>query len=218
MTRWPAADYLAWTSNPTVHGFDDDTIGETTEVLADVLRSAKAMLPRRRFQIGPMTLGLRFNPNATTPEGRRASADPDPRQSGPIAAAWLAATAAGFIDEVVTTLSFFEPSGAKGLVDGAGRRTPSGHLLARLAALAGLDATVLRWEAAPRAAGILIETPAGKALCIAQARHETAILELPEGQWAQVEELTSEGFARRAGAPGRSVTLNGFAVTWVTEA
>ena len=73
-TDWPAgADYLTWTSTPTYHGSTDDTLGESVEPLPDILRTAKATWPGRRFQIGPHTLGMRFNPNAAAPDapGRR---------------------------------------------------------------------------------------------------------------------------------------------------
>ena len=194
MTSWPAADYLTWTSNPTVHGFDDDTIGETTEPLGDILRSARARFPVKRFQIGPMTLGLRFNPNATTPEGRRRASPPDIRQGGPIAAAWLGATLAGFHGADIAALSFYEPAGPKGLVDEGGRVTESGHLISRLARHPHRPATILRWAHAPRAAGILLEGGEARELVLVHAKHAAALLPLPDGDWRVVEDLARDGF------------------------
>ncbi len=194
MARWPAADYLAWTSNPTVHGSDDDTIGETTEPLEEILASAKAKLPVRRLQIGPMTLGLRYNPNATSPEGRRRSAAPDPRQGQVIAAAWLAGTVAGFLDPDIETLTFFEPSGPKGLIAEDGAWTPAAHLLSRLSRCAGRPASALRWAGHPRLRGLLIDMSDHDALCIAHLRNERVAVALPEGTWPSAEELTPTGF------------------------
>jgi D-apionolactonase len=216
MTAWPDADILCWTSNPTVHGFDDDTVGETTEPPVDIVRTAKAKLPGRRFHVGPMTLGLRYNPNATSPEGRRRSAEPDPRQGGPIAAAWTAATLAGFLDPSIEALTFFEPAGPKGLVDPSGRRTPAAHLLARLAPLSGRPARILRWAGLPRAAGILIDAESGPALCLAHARAERAVLTLPEGRWSTLEDLGGDGFAPSAAPVADAVSLDGFHVAWLT--
>jgi D-apionolactonase len=216
MTAWPDADVLAWTSNPTVHGFDDDTIGETTEPLVDIVRTANAKLPGRRFHVGPMTLGLRYNPNATSPEGRRRSAEPDPRQGGHIAAAWAAATLAGFLDPAIEALTFFEPAGPKGLVGPSGRWTPAAHLLARLSPLSGRPARILRWRGVPRAAGILIDTGSGPALCLAHARAERAVLAPPEGSWHSVEELGDDGFVRSAGPAASPVALDGFRIAWLT--
>jgi D-apionolactonase len=114
LSHWPAADYLTWTSNPTVHGSSDDTIGETTESLVDIIRTARARSSAARFQIGPMTLGLRYNPNSNTAEGRRMAAPPDPRQDEMIAASWAVGTIAGFLDSVVETLAFLNRSDRKG--------------------------------------------------------------------------------------------------------
>jgi hypothetical protein len=200
-----------------VHGFDDDTIGETTEPLGDILRTARAKLPVQRFQIGPMTLGLRYNPNATTPEGRRRAAPPDVRQSGPIAAAWLAATVAGFHAPEVEALAFFEPAGPKGLIDETGRMTPAGHLFARLARRSGTPSRVLRWPHTTRAAGILLDGEDRRELCLVHARHGATDLVLPEGEWRVVEDLTPDGFLRRHDPIGPSLTVPGFAVAWLTE-
>jgi len=212
MTRWPAADYLAWTSNPTVHGSDDDTIGETTEPLEEILASARAKLPVRRLQIGPMTLGLRYNPNATSPEGRRRSAAPDPRQGRTIAAAWLAGTVAGFLDPDVETLAFFEPSGPKGLIADAGAWTPTAHLLSRLSHCSGRPASTLRWASRPRLRGILIDMADHDALCIAHLRNERVTLALPEGSWRSAEVLTPTGFAD---CPIDGFDIGPFAVCWL---
>jgi D-apionolactonase len=212
LTRWPAADYLAWTSNPTVHGFDDDTIGESTEPLADILRTARHRSESLKFQIGPMTLGLRYNPNATTPEGRRQAAPADPRQSDMIAAAWLVGTIAGFIDCAIETLTFFEPAGPKGLLSNDRVWSPAAHVLARLSPLAGLPVSVLRWPRHPRAAGLLIEAPNERILCLAYPRDEDIPLSLPSGTWRRAEKLTRSGFFETSGEEFRT---GRFGVSWL---
>ncbi|WP_026873728.1 hypothetical protein [Inquilinus limosus] len=211
MAHWPAADYLAWTSNPTVHGSDDDTIGETTEPLGDILASARAKLPVRRFQIGPMTLGLRYNPNATSPEGRRSAVPPDPRQRQVIAAAWLAGTTAGFLDQDVEALTFFEPAGPKGLIADDGIWTPAAHLLARLVRCAGRTVSVLRWAGRPRVYGLLIQMPEHDALCIAHVRNDEVTLPLPPGAWRRAEMLTQAGFVDH---PSMDFRVGPFGVAW----
>jgi D-apionolactonase len=211
MTPVPAgADYLCWTSNPTVHGFNDDTIGESIEPLDDILRTAKRKHPGQHFQLGPMTLGMRFNPNATTEEGRGRAADPDPRQGDIIAAAWLACTLAGYADDTVSTVAFFDAIGPKGFFAADGTATPAAHLFARLAALSGREMDVLAWAAAPRARGMLM----GNVLCIGHARHGAARLELPDGMW-RASSLTPAGFG--AARPVESLELDGFAVSWLTR-
>lgn len=152
------ASYLSWPSNPTVHDSSDDTIGETTEVAADILATIKQRAPGRVLHVGPLTLGMRLNPNETTPEGRR-GAPSDPRQGQVIAAAWALATISGYIDPDVRAVSFFEPSGPKGLVNDESELTPAGAVLQRLAPLAGAPTSALAWERAPRARGLVPRGP-----------------------------------------------------------
>ncbi|MFD0462896.1 hypothetical protein ACFQY9_14615 [Microvirga aerilata] len=146
-------DYATWTTNPTVHASDDDTLGESIEPLADILATAHAKAPGLDLVVGPLTLGMRFNPNATSPEARRAEAPPDPRQHTVLAASWLLGTIAGFIDAAVKDLIVFEAAGPKGLVQADGLLSPSGHLVSRLAPLAGCKAEIVTWAHEPRARG-----------------------------------------------------------------
>jgi D-apionolactonase len=215
MKDWPPADYLAWTSNPTVHGFDDDTIGETTEPLGDIIRTARARSSSARFQVGPMTLGLRYNPNAATAEGRRRGAPFDPRQSGMIAAAWLVATIAGYLDPAVETLTFFEPIGPKGLVANDGVWSPAAYALARLSPFANHPVSVLRWPDHPRAAGLLIEAADQQVLCVAHPRDEDLRPSLPSGSWRHAETLTPTGFIQ---APVYNLRVEPFGVSWLVGA
>ncbi|MBS1118457.1 MAG: hypothetical protein H6Q90_685 [Deltaproteobacteria bacterium] len=211
MERWPAADYLCWTSNPTVHGFDDDTIGETIESVRDLVRTARARSPVARFQIGPMTLGFRYSPGAATPAGRAQTAPPDVRQGGMIAAAWLVGTIAGLVDPAVETLTFFEPAGPKGLLSSDGRWSPSAHVLSRLAPYAGRPVSGLRWPGVSRAAGLLIEDPDERILCFAHSRDEELPANLPPGVWSRMERLTENGFVA---APTAEFRAQPFSVWW----
>ena len=192
LSRWPAADYLAWTSNPTVHGSSDDTIGETIEPLAS----------SARFQIGPMTLGLRNNPSATTPEGRRMASPPDPRQSELIVAAWVVGTVAGFLDPAVKRV-------------GVGQWVifPAAHVLRRLSPYAGCKVSVIRWPGIPRAVGLLIEAPGEFVLCFAHPRDQEFSISPPPGAWSRAERLGANGFVY---IPLREFRAERFGVSWLT--
>jgi D-apionolactonase len=213
LSRWPAADYLAWTSSPTVHGSSDDTIGETIEPLADIVRTARARSSSARFQIGPMTLGLRYNPDSTTPEGRRMASPPDPRQSELIVAAWVVGTVAGFLDPAVETLTFFEPIGPKGLVSDNGSFSPAAHVLRRLSPYAGCKVSVIRWPGIPRAVGLLIEAPGEFVLCFAHPRDQEFSISPPPGAWSRAERLGANGFVH---IPLREFRAERFGVSWLT--
>jgi D-apionolactonase len=213
LSHWPAADYLTWTSNPTVHGSSDDTIGETTESLVDIIRTARARSSAARFQIGPMTLGLRYNPNATTAEARRMASPPDPRQDEMIAAAWVVGTIAGFLDPVVETLAFFEPIGPKGLLSEHGSFSPAGRVLLRLSPYAGCKVSIIRWPGIPRAVGLLIKARYEVVLCFAHPRDEELLISPPAGVWARAERLSANGFVD---IPLREFRAERFGVAWLT--
>lgn len=179
-TDWPAtADYLTWTSTPTYHGATDDTIGESAGPLGDILATACAKWPEARFQIGPMTLGARFNPNATTPEAASRPAPADPRQGQAIAAAWMLGMIAGYAHDRVETLSFFEARGPRGMVTEAGDITPAGTLFARLTPCAGAPLAILSWPGAPRIHGLRIGSAA---FVLVNLHHEEGQALLPDGR------------------------------------
>ncbi|MGF9763323.1 hypothetical protein AAII07_50150 [Microvirga sp. 0TCS3.31] len=211
-------DYATWTTNPTVHASDDDTLGESIEPLADILATAHAKTPNLDLVVGPLTLGMRFNPNATSPEARRAETPPAPRQHTVLAASWLLGTIAGFVDESVKELIVFEAAGSKGLVQPDGSLSPSGHLVSRLAPLAACKAEVIAWAHEPRARGLLVHKPKGRVLVLTQARAAPASLALPEGQWAAPERLNHTGFTASTQQAGGMVDVDGFGVVWVAEA
>jgi hypothetical protein len=210
-----SADYLCWPSNPTVHGVTDDTIGETTESSEDILATVQAKSPNHSLHLGPLTLGQRFNPAATTPEGR-AGVAADPRQGETIAAAWAVATLAGFHSAELRAFAIFEPCGAKGLVSPTGEFTPAAHVAEKLAALSGAPARALRWVHAPRARGLLIEAAGATHLCIAYAGARSETLPLPPGDW-RIERLSRRGFDE-AVVVGKEIEVEDFTVAWLTNA
>jgi hypothetical protein len=208
-------DFLSWTTNPTVHGFDDDTIGETTEPLGDILRTASARWPRQTLEIGPATLGFRYNPNATSPQGRARAAPPDPRQGLPIGAAWMLGTLCGFLHEHLASLCFFEPTGPKGLINADGRLTPAGHLFQRLTHLEGVSAQRVTWSGQPRCQGLLLASGDETMLAGANLQAVAATIPGPEGVWTNVEILGQEGFEPSKLGVGGAIDLPGYSVAWV---
>ncbi|MXQ14610.1 hypothetical protein [Microvirga makkahensis] len=210
-------NYATWTTNPTVHASDDDTLGESIEPLRDILSTAKAKAPGLDFVVGPLTLVMRFNPNATSPAARRAEPPPDSRQHTVLTASWLLGTVAGFVDPAVKHLTVFEITGPKGLLRSDGSLSPSGHLVSRLTPLSGQQVEVVIWPHEPRARGLLFQTAGGRVLVLTQARAEAVHLALPEGRWAAPERLGSEGFAADPQPAGGTINVDGFGVVWLAE-
>jgi hypothetical protein len=147
-----AADFAFWTVNPTVHAEDDASIMETLAVLKDQVATARTLAPQAKLWCGPVTLRMRFNPNATgptqiSPEGIPPP-DVDARQRGLFAAAFTLGQIASWAAAEVDTLVLYAPFGPRGLIHArapypvpwyddqpAGAVYPVYHVLAGLAPL-----------------------------------------------------------------------------------
>jgi D-apionolactonase len=153
----PPADMSAlpcFSINPQVHAFDDRSLIETLEVQRSTVETARSFCPRP-VVISPITLRPRFNPNATD-AGTHAPPESDPRQSTAFGAVWTLGTLARLATSPdVHSLTFFETSGPRGVMDGDGRLYPMGHVFAALAGWRTVADTVTdapAGSAAPRPA------------------------------------------------------------------
>ena len=107
--------------NPQVHAFDNLSIVETISAQTDVVRSARAIVGDRPLVVGPITLRMGWNPNATSappdPGPDVLPASVDPRQLSLFAAAWTVGSLKRMIDEAVDAVTYYELQGWKGLVE-----------------------------------------------------------------------------------------------------
>ena len=132
-----AADLVAFSINPQVHAFDESSMVETIEAQEEAVRSARALADGRDVVVSPVTLRMRWNPNATAPvpEAEALAAACDPRQASLFTAAWtvgsLRARAAG----PVAAATYYELAGPRGILDRAGV-FPVYHVLADACGLA----------------------------------------------------------------------------------
>ncbi len=133
----PGLDRVSFSMNPQVHAFDDATLVENLASLAWLAETARSFAPGAEVGVSPATLRPRHDPR---PASSRAPGEPpftdDPRQPTPFAAAWTlgligAASAAG-----VASLTLFEPTGPRGVMQD-GRPFPVFHALAEVTALRG---------------------------------------------------------------------------------
>jgi D-apionolactonase len=144
-----AADFAFWTVNPTVHADDDASVMETLAVLADQTTSARAHCPGIPLWCGPVTLRMRFNPNATGPAvpvpTGTPPADVDARQRGLFGAAFTLGEITAWATAGIDTLVLYAPFGARGLIHTSARfsvawydNQPDGTVYAAYHVLAGL--------------------------------------------------------------------------------
>jgi hypothetical protein len=151
-----AADFVFWTVNPTVHAVDDASVMETLAVLADQADTARAHCPDVPLWCGPVTLRMRFNPNATGPAAREVPgippADVDSRQRGLFGATFTLGQIAAWAAAGIDTLVLYAPFGPRGVVHARaafpmpwyddqsdGAVYPAYHVLAGLTRYAGSE-------------------------------------------------------------------------------
>lgn len=160
-------DFVTHATNPIVHAADDDSVMETLGTLPAITRSARAIIGRRPYRIGPSTIAMRQNPygsrTSPNPNGERVTmADDDPRQRGQFAAAWTAGYAAAIApaDLAVWVPAAF--TGPRGLVGPDGALLPVGETVRSLARLAGGAVRTASPQLARRLAVLAVDPEAGR--------------------------------------------------------
>lgn len=160
------ADGATWTINPQIHAFDDLSIMETLEAHADQARTARVFLPEGSLHVSPVTLRPRFNAVAVTSDGRGAIA-PDPRQHSMLTGAWTLGSIAKLAAAGVASVTYFEASGPKGVVDDHGETSPAFHVLHRVSALQGAEVLTMHGVVPDRVAAVAVATDDGARALVA---------------------------------------------------
>ncbi len=114
------ADFIAWSMNPQVHATDPRSIAETPEAAAHQVRAVGRTHPGLPLVVSPITLKPRFNPVATDEVSERAPGLPpevDPRQLSLFGAGWTLGMLGALASTPVESLTFFETSGWRGIVE-----------------------------------------------------------------------------------------------------
>lgn len=123
-TRPAGPNRLSFSVNPQVHAWDDQTVMQNAMTHGVIARDARALYPRARLEISPITLRPRFNPNATEPaldhSNTALPARVDARQCQPFTAAWTllslkAIAESGCIDAV----TYYQATGWEGIMERA---------------------------------------------------------------------------------------------------
>lgn len=120
----PPADELDWvcfSNNPQVHAFDNRSLVETLAANAATVHSVRTFSGDARIAVTPVTLKMRWNPNATAAEPvtppevlpRRV----DPRQMSLFGAAWTLGCLRALILAGADSLTFFETVGWLGVIE-----------------------------------------------------------------------------------------------------
>jgi len=188
-------DFITHTGCPIVHAADDISIMETLETLPWIFASARAMIGKVPYHIGPTSIPCRDNPYgaavAPNPDnGRVCLSDIDPRQRGLFAAAWnlgyLSAAATAGVDAV----ALGSATGSQGMIyrklahaqpwlDHAGARVyPTYHVIAALAAASGARRINTDLSAPSRIAALAHRGRGAQVLWLANLSGETQHLKV----------------------------------------
>ena len=123
----PGLDHIVYSMNPQVHAFDNSSLIETLYAQPDTVKTAKSFSVEKGIHISPITLKMRWNPNATSADEDAGDNALDPRQVSLFGAGWTLGSIQNLIDSGVSALTYFETVGAKGIMQG-GKNNQS-HIL-----------------------------------------------------------------------------------------
>jgi hypothetical protein len=116
-------DVLSFAICPQVHAFDNASLTETLGAQAYAVTSARRLAGSVPVIVSPVTLKMRHNPYATgaipaTPPGELPP-QVDPRQMSLFAAGWTAASVKYVAQSGVASVTFFETTGWRGVMETA---------------------------------------------------------------------------------------------------
>ena len=109
-------DQVSFSLSPQVHARDDQTLVDNLASLAWIAESARAFVGSCPLALSPVTLRPR-------PRWKAAPEDPDPRHAQPFGASWTAGLLAAATESGFASLTLFEPTGPRGVIE-AGRAQP----------------------------------------------------------------------------------------------
>ncbi len=151
-----AMEIVGFPMNPTVHAIDNASVMETILAQPANVESAKEIAVGKPVAVGPVTLRMPFNPNATgpepAPEPGKLPATVDERQPSLFAAAWTVGSVGALSRAGVAALTYFQTNGWRGVMEREdhplrvpgfhswpGMAFPVYHVLADLAQFSGGD-------------------------------------------------------------------------------
>lgn len=139
LNRHPLAatgmDALTVAINPQTHAFDDASLVETLAAQGTLAKNLRRLARSKPAIISPVTLLPRFNPYATA-NIARAVPPADPRQRTAFGACWALGSMKYLAEAGMSSVTYFETHGPRGLLEGR-TRFPVYGLFAAVGAFAG---------------------------------------------------------------------------------
>lgn len=151
-----ALDLVCYSTNPQVHAFDNLSLVETLAAQAATVESARQFCGDLPLAVTPVTLKMRFNPNATGPEPEpvpgQLPSQVDVRQMSLFGAGWTLGSIKYLAESGAASVTYYETTGWRGVMETAsgsplpdqfpsqpGTVFPLYHVLADLGEFAGAE-------------------------------------------------------------------------------
>jgi D-apionolactonase len=136
-------DFLTHSICPIVHDASDAAVMQTLETLPHIFASAKEMIGKTPYHLGPTTIAARMNPYgndvSANPENRRVCLAPnDPRQFAEFAVTWNLGLIAAAARAGLQSVTLDPLCGPRGLIGGRGELSPLYRFVANILPACGL--------------------------------------------------------------------------------
>lgn len=201
-------DDLTVVTTPLFHSTDTEQLVESLAMQRLIAAQTVAQAGGRRVHLGPVSLRPRFNSAATVPQalptrtdlaegyGAQFTGADDPRQGAEELAAWTIASAAALLVPGVTSASWYETAGPRGVLGSEGTAAPVRDALAALTELHGralltgphLDGTLWAFGGRGPADDVVLVANVGRdsrTLSLRLGPEET-IISVAAGQWQRL--------------------------------
>jgi len=119
-----AFDAVCYSINPQVHAIDNLTLVENLEAQADTIETARSFAAGKEIWVSPVTLKMRYNPNAKNPNAAvpagQLPPNVDPRQMSLFGAGWTLGSLKFLAQSGAQRVTYYETTGWRGVLDTAG--------------------------------------------------------------------------------------------------
>jgi hypothetical protein len=218
-------DLVCYSLNPQVHAFDNLSLVETLAAQAPTVESTRQFCEapgrgRLPIAVGPVTLKMRFNPNATGPEPEPGPGElpsqVDVRQMSLFGGGWTLGSLKYLAESGPQSITYYETSGWRGVMETeAGSPVPDKfrsipgsvfplyHILADVGEFAGGEVILSTSSDALKVDGLVLRNNSGKTRVLlanlSPDVQQVAIQNL--GQDVRVRHLDETNVAAAMGAP-----------------
>ena len=212
-------DAVAYSLNPQVHAFDNQSLVENLAPQGDQVRSARKFCGNKPIAVTPVTLRPRFNPQQRGPEPPPASgrlpSRIDHRQPSLFAAAWTLGSLKYLCEAEANSVTYYETHGWGGLLmPGAsplpelfraqpGMVFPMYHLFADFADFAGGTFEELRTDSPLEALGLHLALGPRRRTLVANLTATPRIIRIPASNRMAIRTLDDRGYTLATTQPDR---------------